>query len=260
MCTPFHAVQGTDPRMSFAGEPTKDRDQQQVSADEVQATMHQIHEHLRVVMRQSQAVQGKGANRRRIPAPNMQQGSHVWLDAWHIQTTSPTRTPDWKCLGPSTVVHRISPYASGLELPASLWIHRAQPVCLVNPVLNDPLEGHRVNPRPPGEVDGEEEYQISSVDNTRMYRNQCQCLIRSTGYDSLTWESAKFVDSLQAVGEFQHRYPQKPGPLEGVLGERRTYTRDTINTQVVSDGYGWFFWNSIGCVESISVMDRRRRW
>ena len=47
-CTPFYAVQGTDPRMSFRGNPTKERDQQRVNADEVQAMMQHIQEHLRV--------------------------------------------------------------------------------------------------------------------------------------------------------------------------------------------------------------------
>jgi len=34
--------------------------------------MQQVHEYLRVEMRRSQAVQEEGANRGRIPAPNIQ--------------------------------------------------------------------------------------------------------------------------------------------------------------------------------------------
>ena len=62
-CTPFFAVQGVDHRMSFAGEPTQERDQRHCEADQVQVAMQQIHEHLRVEMRQSQAVQEEGTNR-----------------------------------------------------------------------------------------------------------------------------------------------------------------------------------------------------
>jgi hypothetical protein len=76
-CTPFFAVQGVDPRMSFAGEPTQERDQQRCEADQVQAVMQQVHEHLRVEIRQSQAAQEEGANRGRIPGPNIQVGSKV---------------------------------------------------------------------------------------------------------------------------------------------------------------------------------------
>jgi len=76
-CTPFYAVQGTDPRMSFRGNPTKERDQQRVNADEVQAMMQHIQEHLRVEVIWSPAVQGEAANWGRTPAPNIHESSQV---------------------------------------------------------------------------------------------------------------------------------------------------------------------------------------
>jgi len=84
--------------------------------------------------------------------------------------------------------------------------------------VNDPLKGQRVDPPPPVQVDSEEEYEVSNVADSRMYQNQLQCLIRWTGYDSLTWEPAKFVDGLQAVGEFHQCCHRKPGPLGVVPG------------------------------------------
>ena len=220
-CTPFFAVQGMDPRMSFAGEPTQERDQRRCEADQVQATMQQIHEHLRVEMKRSQAIQEENANQGRIPAPNIQVGSKVWLDARNVRTVRPTRKLDWKRLGPFRVHKQVSPYAYELDLPASIRIHRVQPVSLLDPVVEDPLEGQVVPPPPPVEVEGEEEYQVSSIEDSRVYRNQLQYLVRWTGYDSLTWEPAKFVDGLQAVEEFHKQYPGKPGPLESALGGPR---------------------------------------
>jgi hypothetical protein len=88
-------------------------------------------------------------------------------------------------------------------------------------VVDDRLEGLVLLPPPPVDVDGEEEYQVSRVEDSRMYRNQLQYLIQWTGYDSLTWEPAKFVNGLQAVEEFHQRYPGKPGPLENALGGPR---------------------------------------
>jgi len=89
-------------------------------------------------------------------------------------------------------------------------------------MLDDPLVGQQIEPLPPVEVDGEEAYQVSSVEDSRMYRNQVQYLIRGTGSDSLTWEPAMFVDGLQPVEEFHQRDTQEPGPLVNVLGARRT--------------------------------------
>jgi hypothetical protein len=70
-CTPWFAVQGMDPWMSFAGDPTEERDQRHLEADQVQAMMQQVHEHLRVEMRRSHAVQEQGASGGPVPAPNI---------------------------------------------------------------------------------------------------------------------------------------------------------------------------------------------
>ena len=101
----------------------------------------------------------------------------------------------------------VSPYNYELELPASFRIQRVQPVSLLDPVVEDPLEGLEVLPPPPVEVDEEEEYQELSVEDSWMDRNQLQYLIQWRGYDSLTCEPAKVVDGLQAVGEFHQLYP-----------------------------------------------------
>jgi hypothetical protein len=152
--------------MSFSGEPTQERDQRRCEADKVQAVMQQVHEHLRVEMRRSQAVQEEGANRGCVPAPNIQVGSKVWLDPQNVRTTRPTRKLDWKCLGPFPVKKTVSPYAYELDQPASIRIHRVQPISLLDPVVNDPLEGQVVPPPPSVKVDGEEEYQVSSVEES----------------------------------------------------------------------------------------------
>lgn len=79
-CALFSEVPGVDPRMLFAWEPTKEQVQQFLDADQVQITMQQVHEHLRTEICQSQAGQLEGANCERTPAPNVSEGSHVWLD------------------------------------------------------------------------------------------------------------------------------------------------------------------------------------
>jgi len=123
-CTPFYAVHDVDPRMTFAGEPMQERDPRRIDTDQVQATMQQIHDHLRVEVRRSQAVQEEGGNCGRIPSPNIREGSRALLGAQNIRTIRPACKLEWKRLGPFMVVRRISPYAYELELPASLRIHR----------------------------------------------------------------------------------------------------------------------------------------
>jgi hypothetical protein len=184
--------------------------------------MQQTLEHLHVEMRQSQAIQEETANRARIPAPNIKKGTYVWLNAWHIRSNRPTQKLEWKWLGPFKLLCRISPYAYKLERPTAMWMNWVGPISLWYLIVDDPLDGHQIEPPPPVEVNGEEKYQVTGVEDSRMYRNLLQYLIWWTGCDFLTWEPAKFVDGLQTVEEFHQRYAQKAWPLENVLGRSWT--------------------------------------
>jgi hypothetical protein len=85
------------------------------------------------------------------------------------------------------------------------------------------MVGQCIDPPPLGEVDGEEECQVSGVEHRRVYQNHLHYMIRWTGCDSWTLEPAKFVDGLlQAVEAFHQRYTQKPAPLENALRGPRT--------------------------------------
>lgn len=86
-------------------------------------------------------------------------------------------------------------------LPASIGIHSVQPVSLLNPNVNDPLVEQWVEPPPVVvEVDGYQEYQVPSLEDSRLYWSHFHYVISCTGYDSLTGERARFVDGLQRVG------------------------------------------------------------
>ena len=111
-CTLFSATQGTEPQMLFSEETSEEHHRRRLDADQVQATMHQIHDHLQVEMRHSQVSQEEEAIQGQILEPNIQEGSHALLVAWHIGSTRPTRTLVWTELGPFTVTHQISLHTS----------------------------------------------------------------------------------------------------------------------------------------------------
>jgi hypothetical protein len=81
---------------------------------------------------------------------------------------------------------------------------------------------------PSVEIYGEEEYQVSGVEDHRIYQSQLQYLIRWMDHDSLTWAPGKFVDALQVVGEFLQRYTRKPGLLGNALGGPRAERGDIV--------------------------------
>jgi hypothetical protein len=46
------------------------------------------------------------------------------------------------------VVRWISTYTDEVEIPESIWIDRLQPVSVLDPVVNDPFPGQRMDPSP----------------------------------------------------------------------------------------------------------------
>jgi hypothetical protein len=92
-------------------------------------------------------------------------------------------------------------------------IHPIFHVTLLEPVCNNPLLG-QVTPTPgPVIVEGELEYEVEEVLDSRMFRRQLQYLIKWQGWDVLTWEYATEVNKLKAIDDFHARHPNKPGPL-----------------------------------------------
>ena len=87
-------------------------------------------------------------------------------------------------------------------------------VPLLEPVARDPLPGQRQPAPPPVEIDGEQEWFVDSILDSRMYRRRLQYLVKWAGFDQPDWEPAENVNELEVVTRFHKRYPHKPGPPE----------------------------------------------
>jgi hypothetical protein len=111
-------------------------------------------------------------NRRREPALEYAPGDEVYLDGSDIRTLRPSWKLAHRFLGPYTVERCVGPNAYSLCLPKSMsCLH---PVFLVVKLMAappDPIPGRRSYPPPdPVLVDGEEEYEVEAVINSRMFR------------------------------------------------------------------------------------------
>jgi glycosylphosphatidylinositol phospholipase D len=88
--------------------------------------------------------------------------------------------------------------------------HRVFPVSLLSPATSDPLPGQIEPPPLPVIVQGEEEWKVQEILDSRKRQNQIQYLVKWKGFDAPTWEPEDYLQDVQAVDLFHSLYPEKP--------------------------------------------------
>ena len=172
-------------------------------------------EYLHAEIAYKQETQAEFANKHQLPAPILQVGDEVWLHRRFINTTRPSNKLDHKRLGTFKIIDRIGTHAYRLALPPTMKIHPVFHASLLEPVATNPLPGQRIPPNPPMEVDGELEWEVQEILDSRVHgRGQTkytQYLVRWVGHDHPTWEPASFLaNAPEIVQDFHLRYPHKP--------------------------------------------------
>jgi len=150
-------------------------------------------------------------NCRRSPAPFFSPSDMVYLDSEDIQTTRPSKKLSHRRLGPYPVERRVGKYAYHLVLPPLMRrLHPVFNVMKLSPAPNDPISQ---NPPPlPELVDGEEEYVVEKILNSRMFQQKLQYLVKWEGYgiEGNTWEYSENLD--HAPEKVPHQEPGGPTP------------------------------------------------
>ncbi|KAH0612978.1 uncharacterized protein H6S33_009358 [Morchella sextelata] len=210
--SPFYANSGRNPRITF-GPLEHGRTTAEDQANSIAREMKDIINFLRNEMFRAQRIQEESANRNRTPAPRYHLGDKVFLSTRHILTKRPSKKFDWKRIGPYNVKRIVNPYAYELELPRSMKIHPIFHVSLLSPDVNDPLPGQQQLPPPPVEIEGEEEWEVEDILDSRKRRGRFEYLVRYMGYDEASWQPLSDLEhSPDIVKRFHERYPGKPKP------------------------------------------------
>ena len=125
-----------------------------------------------------------------------------------------------KFLGPFEVIGKPSSHSYQVKLPAHLQsIHPVFHISQLEPTSPSSIEG-RYNPPPsPIEVEGDIEYEIAQVLDSKLdHRRKSPLLyyVQWAGYegtdDEFSWLGANELNhALELVQEFHEQYPQKPG-------------------------------------------------
>jgi len=88
---------------------------------------------------------------------------------------------------------------------------------LLHAAADDPIPGQIIPPPLPVIVEGEEEWEVEEVLDSRMIRGQLHYLVKWRGFAAPTWEPEENLVDVQAVDDYHERYPQGPAPAQLAL-------------------------------------------
>lgn len=179
-------------------------------------SLQEIHDQLRAHLVQAFKAQEHFANQYRLETPLIEPGDPVWLDAKNITSTRPCRKLDSKRVGPFEVKGEINPSSYELNLPPWMKIHPVFHVSLLEKAKTNELPNrHQPNP-PPVLVNGQEEYLVHEILDSRIRHNHLQYLIDWEGYppSERCWVDAVEVHAAGKVRQYHLKYPTKPHPWD----------------------------------------------
>jgi hypothetical protein len=205
---PFLLETGRLPRMGF--EPDQ-RPSQVESVNEFTNRMRSTLDEAKAALAKSKDDMARYYNQRRTPAPDFQPGDKVYLEATDITTTRPSRKLSHKHLGPFSVERKVGNNAYRLRLPPAMSrIHPVFNVVKLTPAPEDPILGRHAPPPPlPEIVDGEEEWVVEEILDSKMMNRKLRYLVKWKGFtaEHNSWEPWDNVHAPDLVAEFYRKHP-----------------------------------------------------
>jgi hypothetical protein len=214
--SPFFANYGYNPRAILRVTTTLHPNPR---AEEFLDRLKATHDHLRRNLKEAQSKYKDNYDVKRKDKPPFKVGDMVWLLRRNIKTTRPSAKLDFKRLGPyriSTIVGE-SQLAYKLELPTSMRIHPVFHVSLLEPYRTNTIPGRVQPPPPPIEVEGEEEFEVEEILDSRIRNGKLHYLVDWLGYgpSDRTWEPAESLrNAPESVARFHSRHPGRPNPAD----------------------------------------------
>jgi hypothetical protein len=214
--TPFFLDSGQHPRMGFEPQAPSHLE----SANEFTERMKLALEEAKAALNKAKDDMARYYNQRRLPAPVYKPDDLVYLDASDIKTTRPSRKLSHRRLGPFPVERQVSRHAYRLCLPFPMRrLHPVFNVVKLTSAPADPIAGRRTTlPPPPEVVEGEEEYLVAEILDSKMFRGRLKFKIKWEGYgpEHDSWEYASEVHAPERVADFYQRHPAAPRQIRAI--------------------------------------------
>ena len=214
--TPFFLDSGQHPRMGFEPQ-TPSRIE---SANEFTDRMKLALEEAKAALNKAKDDMARYYNQRRLPTPVYKPGDLVYLDASNITTTRPSRKLSHRQLGPFPIERQVSRHAYKLRLPFSMRkLHLVFNVVKLTTAPADLIAGrHPTLPPPPEVIEGEEEYLVAEILDSKMFRGKLKFKIKWEGYgpEHDSWEYAHEVHAPERIADFYRKNPAAPRQIRAV--------------------------------------------
>jgi hypothetical protein len=229
--TPFMVDTGRHPCMAF--EPHWPRSKLE-SVNEFAERMAQGLEEAKSAIAKAKDEYAMYYNRRCEPAPVFKSGDRVWLDRSDIATNRPSsKLSHWR-LGPFVVEACVSRGTYRLALPPHFCrLHPVFPVVKLSIVHPDPIPGRcPASPPPPTLIEGEDEYEVEAILDSRMCYNHLEYLVKWKGYDEShnQWEEHTQLHAKSKIAQFHRENPGAACHINAALFDSISFTRADLET------------------------------
>ena len=154
--------------------------------------------------------------------PSFSVGQQAFVKAKFFRTTRPSKKLSEKFLGPFEILAQAGSHSYTLRLPDTIkGVHPVFHVSMLEPATPNEIPNRTQSPPPPVEVQGELEYEIAEVVDSKIDRRRaCKLLylVRWLGYENtdeeFSWLPAiELEHAKDLISDFHSAYPDKPGSL-----------------------------------------------
>ena len=216
--SPFFANKGYHPNLTVHPE----RDLASSRAKDLVVDLDELHQELKATIAEAQLRYQGPADAKRMPAPQFIIGQQAFVKAKFFRTTRPSHKLSDKYLGPFEILAKAGSHSYTLRLPDTFrGVHPVFHVSMLEPATPNEIPNRVQTPPPPVDVQGELEYEIAEVTDSKIDRRRsCKLLylVRWLGYENtdeeFSWLPATELEhAKELISDFHSAYPVKPGPL-----------------------------------------------
>ena len=138
----------------------------------------------------------------------------MWFLPRNVKTRRRSKKLDYKKMGPFKIIKKVGTSSYKLDLPPSMTIDNTFHISFLEPYEENKFPSQIQTPPPPIEIDGEPEYELEEIIDSRLHLDKLQYRAKWTGYapeHNHTWYPAEnFENASIAIEHFHSRYPWNP--------------------------------------------------